>query len=51
MGLPTDAAQPRTALAGDPPVADFLLIADLRSGIGNGAFYEISLNLELLLWA
>jgi hypothetical protein len=29
----------------------FLLLADLRSGIGDAAFYEISLNLELLLRA
>lgn len=27
----------------------FLLLADLRSGLGDAAFYEISLNLELLL--
>jgi hypothetical protein len=29
----------------------FLLLADLRSGLGDAAFYEISLNLELLLRA
>jgi hypothetical protein len=29
----------------------FLLLADLRSGIGDAAFYEIRLNLELLLRA
>ena len=28
-----------------------LLLVDLRSGLGDAAFYEISLNLELLLWA
>ena len=28
-----------------------LLLADLRSGLGDAAFYEISLNLELLLRA
>ena len=28
-----------------------LLLADLRSGVGDAAFYEISLNLELLLRA
>jgi hypothetical protein len=27
----------------------FLLLADLRSSLGEAAFYEISLNLELLL--
>ena len=27
----------------------FLLLADLRSGLGDAAFYETSLNLELLL--
>jgi hypothetical protein len=29
----------------------FLLLADLRSGLSDAAFYEISLNLELLLRA
>lgn len=29
----------------------FLLLADLRSGLGDAAFYEISLNLQLLLRA
>jgi len=28
-----------------------LLLVDLRSGLGDAAFYEISLNLELLLRA
>jgi hypothetical protein len=32
-------------------LAIFLLLADLRSGLGDAAFYEISLNLELLLRA
>jgi hypothetical protein len=30
---------------------EFLLLVDLRSGLGDAAFYEISLNLELLLRA
>ena len=29
----------------------FLLLADLRSGLGDAAFYQISLNLELLVRA
>ena len=32
-------------------LTNFLLLVDLRSGLGDAAFYEISLNLELLLRA
>jgi hypothetical protein len=31
-------------------LTDLLLLYDLRSGLGDAAFYEISLNFELLLW-
>ena len=34
-----------------PGLTIVLLLADLRSGLGDAAFYEISLNLELLLRA
>jgi hypothetical protein len=32
-------------------LANLLLLYDLRSGLGDATFYEISLNLELLLRA
>jgi len=45
VSLPGPASQSSRGLS----LADhFLLLADLRSGLGDAAFYEISLNLELL---